>query len=427
MGMVSRSYRGRRFLAFSSRLLTLMAAVIVAGGCASFPAVAPEFSAAPTVEPRGAIVIPPEIPAGDGPSAPSDEQQATGDDPQPAPGAPLESEDPCAPPELPIIAVCLDSPTGLAVLPDGESALVAEQYSGKLLRIAPGLDPLLVTNILDAADTADSSSSTSVFDIALSPYFIEDNLVYALVGGEGSAAIMRISMDGDTKIIVSDLSLATDTGAAVGFGDDGLLYVAIGAHHSAASTTDNDTERGEDSPDLTGAVLRFDSFGQPAPLRLHDSNVYAHGLTHPTAICAFDDGQIAIVDHRPTADVLVGIAPDADLSDTAATVWTYDIGDGGAWGCAATSDILATTYRSTPGILTLTRSDNGGFVGSPEQLLGDEYGHLRTIVAGPGELLWVTTDNRSKVSTGDTAADPSDDKVIVIPAGGGAGGGGGLD
>src|ERR1700712_3207446 len=55
--------------------------------------------------------------------------------------------DPCTPTDPAVIAACLSAPTGLAPLPAGTSALVGERTTGRILRVAAGTKPVLVTTI----------------------------------------------------------------------------------------------------------------------------------------------------------------------------------------------------------------------------------------------------------------------------------------
>ncbi|MGB6072191.1 MAG: oxidoreductase, partial [Rhodococcus sp. (in: high G+C Gram-positive bacteria)] len=100
--------------------LSMTAALLA--GCARFDdSNATPFTPAPEV---GAAELEPTTPSETPP--PSD------------PGAPPPPSGPCVDPDSAVIATCLDTTGGLVALPDGQSALVAERRTGRIMEVAAG-------------------------------------------------------------------------------------------------------------------------------------------------------------------------------------------------------------------------------------------------------------------------------------------------
>ncbi len=443
-------------------LLGCVVAAWALAGCASFPDSPADFSAQPQLTPNVASVVPPTPVARTGttsseigtPTLPNGGGQATTPatggapgtsstaDPAEPPGGGTEAPDPCAPPALPVVAVCLDDPWGLAPLPDGESALVGERASGRILAVAAGQQPRLVATVAGV----DASRGGGLLGIALSPYYVEDSLVYAYVTTATDARIVRIAPKGEPKVIVSGLPAGgAHPGGAIAFGTDGLLYVATGSAAGDKSGGAGPSGGGSGGAGAAEAlsVLRFDAFGKPAGKGAPGTQgaaktaVIATGFVDPTGICPIPGGRVAVVDHRGTGDALILVRDGADYRTLADgdTLWTFGAGDGGASDCAVSAGALLATGRTTQRVTRIQMRPGGGFSGEPEALLDGEYGLLRTVVTGPGEQVWLTTANRPAGIGYDGAArdpgpapartpGPSDDRVIVLPPGGGGGGGG---
>lgn len=431
-------------------------------GCASFADAPPNFSAAPSLTPNVATVVPPTSPAAaafPSPSSPTStpatnpggstaskpgatastpqtgattRSQSSPTPPSNAPGGP-DAADACAPPQPPVVAVCLTAPWGLAPLPDGQSALVGERVSGRVLRVAAEHQPQLVATVGDV----DATHGGGLLGIALSPDYVEDGLVYAYVTTATDSRIVRIAPGGAAKVIVTGLPAGgAHPGGAIAFGADGLLYVATGsAGGSDAGGAD------------ALAVLRFDAFGKPAASKTSHTAVVATGLTDPTGMCPLPDGRIGVVDHRGAGDALIIVTDGANyrsLTD-GQTLWTYAPGDGGAADCAVSAGALLASQRTATAVTRIEMRAAGGFTGMPDSLLDGQYGRLRTVVTGPDDLVWLTTANKQGGGRAGAAAseydgqapgpgpgsdgrpDPGDDRVIVLPAGGGGGSAGGVD
>lgn len=454
--------RRRRFpapapLTRPARAASLLAALgLAVTGCATFADSAPAFSPQPTLTPNIATVIPPD--AG-GVAATSSAS------PTPSTPGTTGEADPCAPEPLPVVAVCLDAPWGLAPLPSGDAALVGERLTGRVLSVKAGERPDEVATIADL----DASHGGGLLGVALSPYFAEDQLVYAYVTTATDARILRFAIGQAPKAIVTGLPVGGDRpGGAIAFDAAGLLYVVTGSAAASASTpvtaspsttpattagmtTASAPSSGGSAPSssdsaptggvefgdatLASSVLRFDTSGRPATQNSSGTALFASGFTDVSGMCLLPTGRVAVMDHRPAGDVLVPLDDGADYTQLTSTetLWTYRAGAGGGVDCAVADGALAATARSAGVLSRIEMRPAGGFAGAPSSLLDGEYGLLRTLTTGPGEMLWLTTANHPAARDADARGsvsskpDSADDRVIVLPPSGGGGGDGGLD
>jgi glucose/arabinose dehydrogenase len=416
--------------------------VFAAAGCADFSQAPPSATVQATLSPAAmhpkdeGLPLLSSLAQSTAPS--SGQPSATGT-------APSVPSDPCRPPDLAIIAACLTTPWGLAVLPDGESALVGERTTGRILRVVPQEEPVLVTTV----SGIDTSGDGGLLGLAISAHYAEDGLLFAYITTPTDNRIVRIAPDGVAKPIFTGIPRgATHNGGRIAFAGDGRLYILTGDAGV--------TGAGADPGSLAGKVLRIDEFGKPvpetgsstsgtaspttaaptspapttapstsaplttsgAPTTVSDA-VYARGLSNPTGICVLGSGKVAIVERRGAADALIEVGAGADLG-AAPALWSFNTVDGGAVDCTTTETQLGATSLDQQLITTLTLNGNA-FVGQPQQLVKGTYGRLLSLESGTNGLMWATTSNKD----GNGVPQPRDDMVVVIPTGGG--GGGGLD
>ena len=374
--------------------------------CADFSAEAPTFTVQPSLTARAAV--PDETTPGAVPSVvpPSGSAQT------PSTSGSPESSDPCAPTDEAVIATCLTAPWGLAPLPDGQSALVGERTTGRILKVAKDAEPELVAQI----DGVDGTGDGGLLGIVLSPSYDEDGLIYAYVTTAEDNRIIRIAAGDVPKAIFTGIPKgARHNGGRIAFAADRSLYVGTGDTGNPALTAD--------PASLAGKVLRLDEFGKPASTNpAPDSAVYASGFSQVAGMCPLTDGTMAALDHRSGSDVLLPLTAGKNYGTLAEgdALWTWTAADGGAASCAIAGGVLATTSLVKQQLTALQMAGPATFTGSPSVLLDNRYGRLLTVVGDSTGLLWLTTSNKD----GFGQPVPSDDRVVVVPSGGGDGGGG---
>jgi hypothetical protein len=311
-----------------------------------------------------------------------------------------------------VIAACLVAPWGLAVFADGQSALVGERTTGKILRIAPKKDPVEYATV----DGIDASGSGGLLGIAFSPAYDEDSLIYAYVTTKTDNRVLRLAPGDTPKAILTGIPKGSDhNGGRIEFGTDGQLYIGTGDAGKP--------DLAADPKSLAGKVLRVDEFGKPSKGNPDPTSpVFASGFTDVTGMCALGSTMGAL-DHRTGQDVLVGVKAGGSYTKVPSgqAVWTWKPSQGGAADCSLASAQLGFSSLDAQRVVAIRTDAKGNFTGNPETLLEKKYGRLLTLTLGGAgtkeEIFWATTSNKD----GKGKPTASDDRVIVIPAGGGGG------
>ena len=314
--------------------------------------------------------------------------------PAPLPGEPAEpgSGDETGDPN--VMASGLAVPTGLVVLPDG-SAVVGERDTGRLLQVFPDRSPARVLMTLPGVDAAGDGG---LLGLALSPTHLEDGLFYAYVSTATDNRVVRFPMGGTPNPVLTGIPRGeVHNGGGLIFSADGSLFVGTG-------DTGDPTLAG-DPASLAGKVLRIDVFGAPVGA----GPVYSSGHRNVTALCAAGEDTLYATDDGP--DELNAVPEGADVGSLGSRPVVSILNeDGGLGGCTAAGRFVFLGALDGQRIHVVTLDEAGVSVGDPEEVLGGEYGRLRTVVLDAEGGLWVTTSNRDGIGT--PAED--DDKVLRI-------------
>jgi len=353
----------------------------------------------------------PWVPQVDGPppavAPPPDTDVPEPPDPDSPPTTLPDGEDPN------VVASGLDTPWGLAVLPDG-SALVGERRTGRILQVFPDRsDPVVATTI----GGLDASGDGGLLGLAISPAYREDSLIYAYATTATDNRILRFSLGGTPQPIVTGIPKgATGNGGRIAFGPDEVLYVGTGDTGNAALAAD--------PASLAGKVLRFDIFGRPVPGEPTDASpIVTRGHSNVTGLCFDGADRLFVTETAPSpGDELNLLVPGGDYGwqgriGSEAPVATYD--EAGLGGCAIVNRVAFLGAVDGERIIVTILDGNGAAVGDPEEFLAAQYGRLRTVVADEFGALWITTSNLD----GPDAPDPDDDRVLRVLPPSDAGGG----
>jgi hypothetical protein len=282
-------------------------------------------------------------------------------------------------------------PTGLVVLPDG-SAVVGERDTGRLLQVFPDRSPARELMTVPGIDTAGDGG---LLGLALSPTYLEDGLLYAYVSTATDNRVVRFPMGGTPNPVLTGIPRGElHNGGGLLFGADGSLYVGTGDTGNLALAAD--------PASLAGKVLRIDVFGAPVGA----GPVYSRGHRNVTALCV---GGEALYSTDDAPDELNPVTEGADVGPRRPVVSILDE-EGGLGGCAAAGRFVFLGALDGERIHIVTLDEAGASVDDPEEVLGGQYGRLRTVVLDAEGGLWVTTSNRDGIGT--PAED--DDKVLRI-------------
>lgn len=308
-----------------------------------------------------------------------------------------------------VVAKHLRSPVGLALLPDG-TALVGERTTGRIVRVQPRPDqPVRLVRTLTGLDTAGDGG---LLDLAVSPTYDEDHLVYAYITTRTDNRVVEFTLHGPVTPLFTGIPKGPfDNTGRLAFGPDGSLYVGTG-----------DAGRSVQAQRLTslaGKVLHLNDIGQPArdnPRR--GSPVWTSGHRVVDGLCpgpsgtlweteAGGPGQPDEVNLISRGDYYGWPTPRGTEHDPVEDLPAKYSSPGG---CAVLFNRVWVTSLNGQALLSAPIRDVAGppLLGPFHAILKHRYGRLRTVVAAPDGALWLTTSNRD----GHGHPVPADERVI---------------
>ncbi|MGB3772731.1 MAG: PQQ-dependent sugar dehydrogenase [Rhodococcus sp. (in: high G+C Gram-positive bacteria)] len=360
-----------------------MAALTASAGCARFDdSASTPFSPEPSF---GAADIAPVEPGAPGSSTP------------PPPPDPTE---PCVDPDPNVVATCLDTLSGLVVLPGAASALVGERRTGTIFEVAPGSTPRPVVTV-----PVDGSGDGGLLDIALSPTYSEDRLLYAYITTASDNRVVRIAAGDVPKTVLSGIPRGSVNSGALDFTSPGELRVITGDAGNPALSSDPTS--------LAGKVLsvvdpRVDASSQTTP------RIIMSGIGRAGDLCIDGTGSTWVTDATAAEDRLSRITPEGAV---VTPVWTWP-DKPGVGGCAAGPGSVSVSMTDARALAVVPVDPNTGAVTTPPTLaVQDRYGRLRGAALGGEGQVWVSTVNKDGGQPG-----PTDDRVVIVPVPAGGGG-----
>ncbi|RVW11231.1 oxidoreductase [Prescottella agglutinans] len=313
---------------------------------------------------------------------------------------PSVPDDPCFDRDPNVVATCLDTTGGMVMLPDGGSALVTERRTGRILRVAPGQKPAEFARV-----PVDSGSDGGLLDIALSPTFAEDNLLYAYITTPSDNRVVRIAPGDAPKDVLTGIPRgAAGNAGALAFSTPSELMVLTGDAGNPAAAAD--------PASLAGKLLRVTALSStPNPPR---PAVVLSGIGRAGDVCPEPGGAVWVADRTVVEDRLQRVGADGTVG---APAWTWPDKPGVA-GCAAIPGAVAVALNDARAMAVFaTDRETGGVSTAPALLAQNLYGRLGgTAISGDGQI-WAATVNKSGGTPG-----PTDDRVVKLPLPSGAGG-----
>ncbi|WP_026425424.1 PQQ-dependent sugar dehydrogenase [Actinokineospora inagensis] len=379
------------------RLVAAVCAVLAVASCASFPEQPPAASWQPEVPLTPQAAPEPDTGGADG-----------GGGAQPT-GTPTKIPPPdgCTDFNPAVLATCLDTVVAVAALPgDGSNptALVGERKTGRILMVRKGQAPTVFATI-----PVDAATDGGLTGLALSPNYVEDQLVFAYVTTATDNRVVRVAPHDTAKPVLTGIPRGAHTGNRGSLTQDrrGALVLATGDAGSPTAAADQSS--------LAGKVLRFNTDGKPTTGK---SLVLTSGLHAPGGICTSLDGtQTWVTDRGATADVLYKVVAGKPLSTPA---WTWPDRPGVA-GCAATPELVWIAMATAGNLQNIPQAPDGSFTGKPQVTLAapDGFGKVDGLDLMTNQIAVAGTVNKQ---TGPAIS--SDDRavaIIVQPQGGGGG------
>lgn len=295
---------------------------------------------------------------------------------------------PCIDPDPAVVATCLDTTGGLVALGDG--ALVAERRTGRILKVAPETPPTEVARV-----DVDGSSDGGLSDIALSPTFHEDGLMYAYITTASDNRVVRIAEGGGPP---KDILTGIPKGAS---GNHGAIDFATPTQMLVLTGDAGNPGAANNPSSLAGKLLRVNS---PAPGATAEVAVSGIGIAGD--VCRDSKDSIWITDRTAVEDRLQRLGGDGVVT----TAWTWPDRPGVA-GCAAATDGVAIALTKAKALAIAAADQNTHAVTSAPTLLAqDKYGQLGGAAVGADGSIWVGTVNKTDGQPG-----PYDDRVVRIP------------
>ncbi len=391
--MTRSSRPARRASRTAGRVLAALVAAVLLTGCS---AAASQLTPKPTWVPKPEGPPPADEPVPQLPGA----GEPTPSQPSQGPQSPGQPDDPG------VVATGLKLPWGLAVLPDN-TAIVGERQTGRILQVQPERAPV---KQLMKIGGIDPSGDGGLLDLALSPAYRQDGLVFAYITTKADNRVVRFELGGKVTPVLSGIPRgSTGNGGRLAFGADGMLYIGTGDAGRPAQAAD--------LRNLAGKVLRVTTFGRPAPDNPNPSSpIFTRGHRSVAGLCLDGRSRAYETETGRTADEinrLTGASNYGWPEKTPATgtppVRTLALDTGGLGGCTILERGMFVTALRGQRLWAIPLDDSGA-VGQPRSVLENTYGRLRTVVAAADGALWLTTSNRD----GQGKPVPQDDRVIRI-------------
>ncbi|MFC0107087.1 PQQ-dependent sugar dehydrogenase [Kibdelosporangium aridum] len=304
-----------------------------------------------------------------------------------------------------VVASQLAVPWGLGFLPDG-SALFTERNTAKIRQLRNGT----VTDVQTVPGVS-AQGEGGLLGLAVSPQFEQNRTVFIYYTTASDNRIARVVLGQAPQPIVTGIPKANiHNGGRLAFGPDGLLYAGTGD----AGNTSNAQNRAS----LAGKILRMTPEGGAAPGNPFNSLVYSLGHRNVQGLTWSTDGRLFSSElGQNTFDELNQITSGANYGwptcegrcnnpnfvDPLAT-WSTSQASPSGIAFYKNSLYMAGLRGQRMWLIPVTSTG----VGTPRALYQNQFGRLRTPVAGPDGNLYFTTSNRD--GRGSPVA--ADDRIV---------------
>src|SRR3990167_3481431 len=338
---------------------------------------------------------------------------------------PQQSEPPKETVEFPLISIFsqgLDTPWAIAFLADGN--LLVTERKGTVRLVSK--DGVLQDSPVAVISSAKEVGEGGLQGITLHPDFESNGflyLYYTYAGSEGNTLnrVVRMvykdgKLAGEQILIDSIPGAANHDGGRIKFGPDKMLYITTGDAQNPSNAQDTDS--------LSGKILRVTYEGNPAAGNPFRNRVYSYGHRNPQGISWDANGTLWETEHGPSGletgndefnriDIGKNYGwPEIRGKETREGMVTpiIESGRSDTWAPAGLAYINGKFYFGGLRGQALYRVTLSGNSAELETFFKGEFGRLREVIAGPDNMLYITTSNRD--GRGDPESD--DDKVIRV-------------
>lgn len=324
---------------------------------------------------------------------------AAGPQAPPPPPPPTEEDrpvpsGPCVDPNPAVIATCLGTTSGVRPAdPEGKSTYVAERTTGKII-ISQRYGPQRTV----ATVPVDASGDGGLIDFELSPTYLQDQMIYALISTGSDNRVVRIASGNSVKPILTGIPKGpTGNMGSINFVSPTQLRVATGNAGNPAAA---------DNPaSLAGKLFTIDpNISEPKPA------IIASGFGSNVALCPdLESGSLFVADSGPAGDRLQQVE-----AGGLRTLWTW-ADRPGITGCAVSGGVISVSMAKVFRIDSLAAPSNANpAVGNPQQ--GDvkeQYGAVGRMTSF-GPAMQIATINKSVPGAPPTA---TNDRVAIYTGG----------
>ncbi len=329
--------------------------------------------------------------------------------------------------EVSIIAENLDTPWGIAFLPDNIILITERPGRVRLIGAHGGLqyDPVIVLNQVKEV------GESGLLGIAPHPDFLGNQYVYLYYSygvqvnrlrNDTINRVVRMKFQNNKLIneqIIVDGIPGSDNhnGGRMHFGPDGYLYITTGDAQ--------DVSQAQDTSSLAGKILRVTDEGKPVSGNPFGNLIYSYGHRNPQGI-AWDSFRNLWATEHGRSGVASGYDELNFIQSGKNYGWPDIQGDETASGMEKPILNSGATNTWAPSGAAFVESSLffGGLKGEAlyEAVIGDievtelkehfkgQFGRIRDVVLGPDGMLYITTSNQ------DGRGNPAsvDDRVIRV-------------
>lgn len=325
-------------------------------------------------------------------------------------------------PEITVLAERLDTPWGLAFLPD-KSMLVTERPGRvRLIDSGGGLRYEPVATLLQVKEIGEGG----LLGIAVHPEFLKNAFVYLYYtysenGGDTLNRVVRMKYQktqlSDERVIVDNIpGAANHNGGRIAFGPDGYLYITTGDAQDSSKAQDTET--------LGGKILRVTDEGKPAQGNPFDNLVYSYGHRNPQGIAWDGNGQLWATEHGRSG-VLSGLDELNRIERGKNYGWPVIQGEQAqegmetpflhsgpftTWAPAGAAFVGNSVFFGGLRGKTLYEAVIEGDTVTLKEHYAGKFGRVRDVVRGPDNFLYITTSNKD----GRGEPEEVDDRVLRI-------------